>query len=148
MIRRTVFAVALSVFAAASAHAGQYADTLTTCLADNTTGKDRKDLARWVFLAMATHPDMRDVFNASDAAREQASKSVGVLLTRLLTESCTEQARLAATNEGSQALQAAFGSLGRLAIQELTSNREVNTSISGFERYVDKKKVESALKPK
>ena len=30
---------------------------LSTCVADNTSGKQRKDLARWVFFAMAAHPD-------------------------------------------------------------------------------------------
>ena len=148
MTRLAALSLVLSLFAAAPVHAGQHADALAACLADSTTGKDRKDLARWVFLAMAAHPDMRDLSSASDAAREQASQSVGALLTRLLTEGCTEQARLAAMNEGGPAFQAAFGSLGRLAIQELTSNREVNTSLSTFEKYLDKKKIQSAFKAK
>jgi hypothetical protein len=91
---------------------------------------------------------MRDVSNASNIAREQASQLVGTLFTRLLTEGCKEQARLAARNEGSQAFQTAFGSLGKLAIQELTSNQEVNASISAFERYIDKKKIEAAFSEK
>ena len=34
-------------------------EALSRCLADNTSGRDRKDLARWVFFAMAAHPEIK-----------------------------------------------------------------------------------------
>lgn len=140
--------VSFSVLIALPAVAGPYADALGGCLADSTTGKERKELARWIFVAMATHPEMRDLSGATEKVRDQTSQSVGVMLTRLLSENCARQARSAIQNEGSEGMQAAFGSLGRLAMQELMSNRDVAASISAFERYVDRKKVESALAPK
>ena len=91
------------------------------------------------------HPDLRDVATTPESARDQASQSVANLLTRLVTETCRQQARAAVKHEGSQGMQAAFGSLGKLAIQELMTNREVNRTVSGFERFVDRRKIEAAL---
>jgi hypothetical protein len=143
LITYTLVAVALLV--AIPAEAGPTGDALTACLADNTTGKDRKDLSRWIFAAMSAHPAMQDIASATPAARERTSEAVGLLITRLMTESCTSQLRAASKAEGSQALTAAFDALGRLAMQELTANADVRKAIGGFEQYVDRKKVEAAV---
>jgi hypothetical protein len=29
----------------------------SSCMADSSTGKDRKELARWIFVAMSSHPN-------------------------------------------------------------------------------------------
>jgi uncharacterized protein Yka (UPF0111/DUF47 family) len=128
--------------------AGPYTDAMSTCLADSTTGKERKELARWIFAAMSTHPDMRDISSATDETRDKIQKTAGTLVTRLLSEDCSNQARIAMQKEGSESMQAAFGALGKLAMQELTTNREFNAALSGIERYVDRKKLEAALAAK
>lgn len=140
--------IAFAVIITTPALAGPYTDALGSCLADNTTGKDRKELARWIFVAMSAHPEMRDLSNTTHDAKEHAFQSVGNLFTRLLSVNCAAQARAAIKSEGSTSFQGAFGSLGQLAMQELMSNPDVNASISGFERYVDKKKLEAALSSK
>ena len=145
MTRFAATVALLSVFIAAPAHAGPHADTLGACLADHSTGKDRKDLARWMFASMSAHPDLRDISSAVEATRDQASQAVASLFTRLLTEPCRQQARAAAKHEGSQAFHAAFGSLGKLAMQELMTNREVHRTVTGFERFVDRRKLDAAL---
>jgi hypothetical protein len=58
MLRVSIVAVML--MACVSVQAQQPADALSTCFADRTSGKDRKDLARWIFLAMAAHPEMKE----------------------------------------------------------------------------------------
>jgi len=103
---------------------------MASCLADNTTGKERKDLARWIFAAMAAHTEMRDLSSSTPATREKISQSIGALITRLLTENCADQTKTAMAKEGSQSLQTAFGSLGQLAMQELMTNQDVNAAIS------------------
>ena len=84
-----------------AATAGPATDTLGACLADNTTGKDRKDLAKWVFVSISVHPEMKGLTTATDADREQSDKTVAALLTRLITDSCLQQAR-AAQQQGEQ----------------------------------------------
>jgi hypothetical protein len=49
-------------------------------------------------------------------------------------------------SEGMEGFKIAFENLGRLAMQELMSNQDVNVSLGGFTRYIDKEKVERAIK--
>lgn len=123
-------------------------DVLGKCLGDSTTGKDRKDLARWVFVSMAAHPEIRDLANISPEISDKSSREMGALVTRLLTESCVKEAQAVARGEGSQAMRTAFEALGRLAMLELTSNAEVAASVAGFEHYVDKAKLTAVFEGK
>lgn len=138
-------ALALGLAAAPLAQAQVQGESLAKCLADNTTGKDRKDLARWIFVAMASHPEIRDLASASEEAADQASRSMGALVTRLLAESCPREVQAVARGEGPMAMRRAFETLGQLAMMELTSNKDVAASITKFERYVDRAKVTGVL---
>jgi hypothetical protein len=143
-LRKFLIALAISSLGV-SAFAGPSTDSLLTCLADNTTGRDRKELARWMFVAMAAHPEMHDLSSVTPATGDQASQSVALLLTHLLSESCPQEVRAARRADGSQAMSAAFESLGRLAMQELVTSKEVRSALTGFEKFIDRKKLESAL---
>ncbi len=130
-----------------SAAVQQPAGALTQCLADNTTGKDRKDLAKWIFLAMAAHPEMKQHASAETAAAaDQSSRTMAALVVRLLTESCPNEARAAfKSGQASQALEVAFAGLGQLAMQELMTDKAVQDSMSLFERYLDTKRLMETL---
>jgi hypothetical protein len=141
-------AAALAVLTTVPAVAGSYTDALASCLGDHTTGKERKELARWIFIAMSAHPEIRDLSNVSTESKERAFRTAGSIFTRLLTENCASQARAAIQNEGAASFQNAFGVLGQLAMQELTSNADVNAALLGFDRYIDRKKLEGAFAPK
>lgn len=131
-----------------SALAGTATDALSTCLADNTTGKDRKEMARWVFVGMASHPEIKMLSNVTQAKRDELDKSMATLVTRLMTENCLVQARSAMEKDGGEAFKVAFGVVGQLAMQELMSNPNVNASFSDFAKYIDKEKVNSAFSSK
>lgn len=128
--------------------AGPSADTAKTCLGDSTTGKDRKALARWIFLAMASHPDMRTLSRATLDDSDQASRAVGVLVTRLISETCASEIKAMVRSEGPESLRHAFEYLGGLAMQELTANPDVKTSITSYERFVDRAKISAVLDAK
>ena len=141
----TLILIALGLAAPVSpALAGPGADALGACLADNTTGKDRKDLARWVFAAMAAHPEIRSLSNINTKTMDEINRMMGIMVTKLIADNCAAQARLA-TKEGGTAFQTAFGVIGRLAMQELMANPQVNASISGFEQYLDKDRLNAAM---
>ena len=146
MFKPIAFIFALLV--ALPAIAQSQGDLLGTCLADNTTGRDRKDLARWIFVGMAAHPEIRDLANASQEAADKSSRAMGALLTRLLAESCAKEAQAAARGGDSKAMKRAFEILGQIAMVELTSNADVAASLSGFERYLDRAKVAAVLEAK
>jgi hypothetical protein len=133
---------------AAQANPNPSTDALAKCLSDNTTGKDRKDLARWIFVGMSTHPEIGSVARADAAAITAAQRTVADLVTRLLADACTRETKLVFESEGSRGMGLAFEHLGKVAMQELMSNREVNASIGGFERYLDKDRIDRAVKAK
>ena len=56
--------------------------TLWHAAGHNTSGKDRKDLARWIFLAMAAHPEMKQhaSANASTLLLARASSRMNIKL--------------------------------------------------------------------
>jgi hypothetical protein len=134
-----------SIMVISPAIAGTATDALTTCVADNTTGKDRKDLARWVFVAMTAHPEIQPFSNVTEANRDELDKTVAALATRLLTVSCRTEAKAAIEKEGSESFNAAFGALGKLAMQELMSDPSVNLSFTRYTKYLDKAKFDSAF---
>ncbi len=125
--------------------AGPAADALGNCLSDNTTGKERKDMARWVFVGMSAHPDIQNLSRVTEANRDELDRTMASILTRLLSENCSAQARSAMEKEGPASFQAAFSAMGRLAMQELMSNPDVNFSFNRYAKYLDKNKINSVF---
>jgi len=122
------------------------AESLSRCLADNTSGRDRKDLARWVFLSMAAHPEIKQ-HAAPDLAKisDETDKLTANMFTRLLAESCVKQTQAAYKQGGTVAIQTAFQTLGQLAMQELMSDAQVNASMGAFQKYLDQGKLNQAF---
>jgi len=133
-----------AILAPAAAMASPASDALGNCMRDNTNGKERKDLARWIWVSMSTHPDIRSMASISEPVRIETNKQMGELVTRLLTVNCAAQTR-AVGKEGPQGLMASFKSLGEVAMMELTSNPSVSESITAYVQFVDRKKVEEVL---
>lgn len=145
MKRLLIVPAVLAAFAAAPARATPPATELARCLADNTTGKERKELARWIFLGMAAHPDMAALSNATAADRDQADRAMADLMTQLLTDRCGSVLRREREVLGTEGMRVAFQSLGQLAMQELMSDPAVGQAMAGFERYVDHRRIDSYL---
>jgi hypothetical protein len=149
MIKPLLSAVALTVtLMPAVSVAGPATDALASCVADNTTGKDRKDLAKWVFVAMSAHPEIKPLSKASDAVKESLDKNLANIATKLITQSCRTEAHLAFSTEGEKSFEFAFNALGRLAMQELTTNPAVAASFSNYVKYLDRAKFEAAFSGK
>jgi hypothetical protein len=129
-----------------SLDAQQPGEDLRTCLANNTSGEDRKDLMRWVLRSLAAHPEMQ-VADANQVNRmEESSRRMGELVTRLLSDACATQTRTAIKAEsGAQTLELAFQSLGGLAVAELTTDAAVKQSLGQFMRYVDMARLKDVL---
>jgi len=120
---------------------------LKTCVADNTSGKDRKELAKWVFFAMAAHPEMKPYAEANvTAAADESSQKMAALVTRLLTDSCLSEVRaVVKTGQGTQAVKVAFEGLGQLAMQELMADKAVQDAMGQFAHHVDESRLNQVL---
>lgn len=126
-------------------HAQQVAHEFGTCLTDSLTGKERKALAKWIFFAMAAHPEINTYAQVTKDEKQKTDKEIGDLITRLLVNDCPKQAKAAMDEGGSKAFEAAFRIVGQVAMQELMANPDVTASISGFEKYMDSEKINKAL---
>lgn len=123
-------------------------DNLSRCLADNSTGKERKLLARWVFVAMGAHPELRDNVPIPPAMVTDTSRAAGETFNRLLADACPTQARAAIQAVGQRAFQQAFSVLGQLALQEIMTDPGVAASLLAMQQHLDRARLEPLLKPK
>jgi hypothetical protein len=123
-----------------------YTDTLSKCLVESTTTKDRNNLVRWVFAAASQHPAVKDMSAVTDEQLDQANKQLAELFIKLLTESCVEETKKAIAYEGTGTLPASFETLGRVAGVELFSSPEVNACMAGMQKHLDKEKLNTVLK--
>lgn len=139
------FTVALALFASL-AQAQAPIESLSKCLADNTSGRDRKDLARWVFFAMAAHPEIKKYSSPDLAAdSDEVDKTMAGTFTRLLADSCPAETQAAFKQGGAKAIEVAFQTLGRLAMKELMSDQDVIANMSKFEKLFDQNKLTKVL---
>lgn len=120
-------------------------DSFSRCLAENTTGRDRKDLARWLFVAMGAHPEMRAIASIAESAPVESSRTVGQLFTKLIADACPSQAKAALQAVGPMAMQAGFTVLGQLAMQELMADKDVAAGMALLERHIDTARLQSVM---
>lgn len=139
-----VFGSAITV---SYATASPSSDALGACMADHTTGKDRKDMARWIFVTMSVHPALQDISKVSKDDINDVDMLMGAMVTKLLTEDCAPQAKKA-MDEGTESFKAAFSVVGQLAMQELMNNPGVKASLSGFTNYINKDKMNAVFTKK
>jgi hypothetical protein len=121
-------------------------ESLGRCVADSTTGKERKDLARWLFTAMAAHPEIKSMSKVTEVDLDQASRSAAATFTKLLADTCAKESKAAMAAGGPAALQVGFGVLGQMAMQELTSHPQVAAAMGSLDKYIDKARIDAALK--
>ena len=129
-----------------SAYAGAYSDALAQCLVKSTSEQDRAQLVRWMFLVLSRHPALKSMAPNDAAALDDSNRALASLMMRLVTESCRTQTREVVKYEGTEAMKKSFGVLGRVAATNLFANPEVSQAMSGFTKYLDKKKLESVSK--
>ncbi len=140
--RLIILIVTLSFGIAFSLPANANPQALGTCLVDSLNGKERKQLAKWIYFSMAAHPEMKPFSNISAEDRTDADKYVASLITRLLVEDCASQVKVAQKSDP-LALPKSFEIVGKVAMQELTTNQDVMTAISNYGHYLDQNRINS-----
>jgi len=136
----------LALITSQAAMANPVTNQLGECLKSNTNGKDRTDLARWIFISMSAHPEMSKLTTITPDIRNEADRGMAQLVTRLLIDNCAEQSRAVMQSEGGPGMLSAFRSLGEVAMMELMSNAEVSATISGYTKFLDQGKFEALLR--
>lgn len=113
-------------------------------MVDTLNGKERKSLAKWIFLAMASHPEINQYSTATVKEIDNSDQYVGKLITRILTVDCP--AELASSHKSDPlAINKAFELVGRVAMQELMSNRVTMQALTNYAKYTDQEKINAIL---
>ena len=128
-----------------TAIAGPAVGNLSKCMKDSTNGKDRKDLVRWMFAAISSHPEIGSMGSISEAVKTDANKNMGGLITRLVTENCRAQTQAVIKEDGPQGMYQSFQALGEVAMMELAADPGVAAAFGTYTQYMDMKKVEAVL---
>lgn len=131
------------VFGLAAAMPGQasasiYGDDLTRCIMSHTNDADNTTLVKWIFVAMAASPLIKDMSNISPAKRAEVNLSASQLVSRLITKDCRTQTVAAMKYDGPEALKGAFEMFGRTAMQGLMGDSAVQASIGSLDQAFDK----------
>lgn len=125
--------------------AGPYADELSKCLVRSTGDEEKRSLVKWIFSAVALHPDVADIATVTPTQRNEMTRNTAKLFEKLLTESCRTEVRAAVQYEGSQTIGASFQILGQVAARELFSNPGVAAQMGELAKHIDHKKMAEAM---
>ncbi|MCG6201643.1 hypothetical protein [Psychromonas antarctica] len=139
-----VAALSIGILSAAPVIASTPTDQLGTCLVDTLNGKERKNLAKWIFFAIGSHPEMKIFMNATSKNIQESDQYVGKLVTKILTVDCPEEL-YAANKSDPLAIQKAFELVGQVAMQELMNNQKTIKAITNYSIYADQEKINAIL---
>ena len=123
------------------AHAGPATDRAATCLTDSTSGKDRKALVKWMFLAISKHPEISSLSAATAEMDTQSNQEVGQLYTRLIADDCAVEIKAMVEADGPASIAKAFEVLGGVAMQELMEHPEVEKAFSHLDTHMDQERI-------
>lgn len=138
-------AAAISVGLAAPAKAGPESDQLALCLLQSTAPGDQTVIVRWLFAAMASHPDIRDLASIPPAQIETGNRAMGALFERLMTEDCPNELRSSFRAEGERSIEHAFTILGEKAGTDLMGNPDTAAATLKLMQHVDIAKIGKVL---
>lgn len=121
---------------------------LGECIVAKLSPTDRQDLARWVFLSMATHPEVKPLAAENGEATQAAARKVGALFTHTLRDTCAEQAKEAAQAGGPPVVASTIHFFTQLGVQELMTNKDVLASLASFGPFADREGIDRAVRAK
>jgi hypothetical protein len=132
--------LAAGLLAAASAGAGPYSDDLAKCMVRTSSPADRAEFVKFLFSAIAQHPDVSSMANIPPKQMEATMKATGELIQRLLLQSCRSEAQLAIHYESMQSVFSAFQFYGQAMAAELWGNPIVAGKMKDLNKYLDVEK--------
>ncbi|MDO8465380.1 MAG: hypothetical protein Q7S46_09055 [Gallionella sp.] len=137
----------IGIFISVPALSDSTTNNLGRCMIDALNGKERKQLAKWIFFAIAAHPEINSYSRATTKDINESDDTVGKLITRLLTSDCPNELKIAYKSDP-LTVQKSFELVGQVAMQELMTNQNVMKSITNYAQYADQKKINSLLTEK
>lgn len=125
------------LLAAAPSGAGPYSDDLAKCMVRMSTPADRAEFVKFLFSAIAQHPDVSSMAHIPPQQMEATLKATGELIQRLLLQACRSEAQQAIHYEGMQAVFYGFQFYGQAMAAELFGNPIVAAKMKDLNKYLD-----------
>ena len=113
-----------------------YTIKLRDCFTAQTTGADRTTFARWFVAILASAPKVQGVATVEPGVKDQLDRQVAAIFTRIITKDCVAESRLLWQAHSNAAFGVAGESLGRLAMQEVTSDVDGRKIFAGYVSYI------------
>lgn len=134
-------AIAMAFSASSGAHAASgdldaQARVLGQCFVMKSTGQDRLTVARWMLTSMASAPQMSNSVTVDASRKTDYDLAMANLFTRLMTVDCLEEARPLFVARSQAGFETAGEALGRIAMQELLTNKEAEASLGAYTKYL------------
>ena len=96
---------------------------------------------------MSRHPELSVLAASTAEDLEKSNRRAGELFTRLIADDCPAEIGALIAEQGPGSISLAFEVLGRVAMQELMNQPDVQAVFSGLERYTDQGRIAEVLKP-
>lgn len=125
--------------------AGPYSDDLTKCLVRSTGEEEKRALVKWIFAAVALHPEVAGISSVTPEQRTEMTRSTAKIFEKLLADTCRTEVRQAVQYEGPETIGVSFQVLGQVAARELFSHPNVAANMADLGRYVDQKRIAEAM---
>ncbi|MDP3700876.1 MAG: hypothetical protein Q8R72_08215 [Hylemonella sp.] len=136
---------AASFLGAVPAIAGPYSDDLAKCLVRSTGDAEKRTLVKWIFAAVALHPEVADIASVTPAQRTEMTRNTAKIFEKLLADSCRAEVQQAVQYEGPQTIGSSFQVLGQVAARELFSNPNVAANMADLGKYIDQKRIADVM---
>jgi len=133
------------VLGSVPATAGPYSDDLSKCLVRSTGDAEKRTLVKWIFAAVALHPEVADIASVTPAQRTEMTRNTAKIFEKLLADSCRTEVQQAVQYEGPQTIGSSFQVLGQVAARELFSNPNVAANMADLGKYIDQKRIAEAM---
>lgn len=144
-IAAAALAVLFASLAAAPVKAGIYSDDLARCLVRSTSDSDKSVLVKWIFTAIAAHPQFSQYSSINAADRAKIIADAGGLMGRLMTETCRQEFVTALRYEREGAITVGFSTLGQVAMGDLMRTPEVVAVLSSADSTVERDRMTAVL---
>ncbi|QIL21082.1 hypothetical protein [Thermomonas sp. HDW16] len=125
--------------------AGEHSEKLSKCLTSSITPEDQTALVRWIFGAVANHPDVADIANLTPAKWDEISKNGAFVFEKLIADKCASESRSAIINDGMAGYKSAFETLGSTAVGGLMTDPAVAKAMEDLQKYLSEEKLMKAL---
>ncbi len=145
-VRFLALAATAAMFASMPVRAGVYADEMSKCLVKSMSPADQTAFIRWIFSAMALHPDVAPYAKITPAARDEFDHEAAALIERMMTVDCRKETVEALKYEGPASLETPFSTLGQVAMRGLMGHPTVAADMTKFASYADKAKLADLYK--